>query len=166
MIYMSDYIFLLSSVSVFCGIIHILAPKGEGGALRDNVRLVSALALLCVALFPIGGFLTGLKNTDLDFSDIVSREELTQKYDENFCAAMKEYSEEETERAAEKILFDRFGLKEGDIEIKLYSSVENDNIKIERADIVIYFGGIMQDPKELSDAITELLTCECRIIYK
>ena len=163
---MSGYILLLSSVSVFCGIIHILAPKGEDGGLKSNVRLVCTLALLCVALVPIGGSLAELEGVELDFSDVLERDELAEEYEESFSLAMKEYSEEETERACERILFERFDLKEGDIEVDVFSSVENDVIRVERADIVIYFGAISQKPKELSDAVSDLLLCECRIIYK
>ena len=163
---MGGYIFLLSCVSVFCGIIHILAPKGEGGALRDNVRLVCAMALLCVALMPICRFLSELDGAELGVSDLFDREQLAEKYEESFSQTMKKYSEEETEQACERILFERFGLKAGDVEVDVISSVENDVISVERADIVIYFGAISQNPKELSDTISELLECECRIIYK
>ncbi|MBO7249946.1 MAG: hypothetical protein J6V42_01580 [Clostridia bacterium] len=163
---MGGYIFLLSCVSVFCGIIHILVPKGEDGALRDNVRLVCALALLCVVIAPIGGFLEELENADFDVSDMLDRDQLAGKYEDSFSLAMKEYSDEETEQACERILFERFDLKAGDVEVDIFSGIENDVISVERADIVIYFGAISQNPKELSDTISELLGCECRIIYK
>lgn len=163
---MGEYILLLSCVSVFCGIIHILAPKGEGEGLRENVRFVGALALLCVALLPISEMISGVGDAEIALSDIFEREELEVEYEESFCEAVREYSELEAERVCENILFERFGLGAGDIEVDIFSCVENDKIKTERADILIYFGGITQNPVELSETISELLDCECRIIYK
>ena len=163
---MRDYILTLSLISVFCGIIHILAPSGEGGGLKNNVRLIGALAVLCAALFPIGSFLVQLKESDFDFAASDFEEVGDVNYEEKFCDVMLEYSNESVSEICEKMLIEKFDMEEGDISVVLFSCVENDNIKIERADIEIHFGGITQPPDPLRNTLEEFLGCECRIIYK
>lgn len=163
---MRDYILTLSIISVFCGIIHILAPSGEGGALKNNVRLVSALAVLCVALFPIGNFLIQLSNHDFAFFEEDFGEDLNADYEGEFYDAMLEYSNESVAEICEKKLIEKFGLEDGDVSVVLFSCVENNNIKIERADLEIHFGAITHPPDPLRAELEALLECECRIIYK
>ena len=151
---------------MFCGIIHILAPSGEGGGLKNNVRLISALAVLCVALFPIGDFLIQVRDHDFSLSDGDFGEDLEVDYEGQFCDAMVEYSNESVAESCEKILIEKFDMEDGDISIVLFSSVENNKIKIESADLEIHFGGITQPPKPLERALEDLLGCDCRIIYK
>ena len=163
---MSEYILTLSCISVFCGIIHILAPSGDGGGIKQNLRLISALAVLCVAVYPIGNFLMELKNYELDLSgldlDVTAKAEYEQKFEE----AMLEYSDESVGEICEKMLLEKFDLEDGDVNVVLFSCVENDNIKIQRADLEIYFGAITEPPDPMRESLEELLGCECRIIYK
>lgn len=163
---MRDYILALTLISVFCGIIHILSPSGDGGGLKGNVRLVSALAVLCVALFPIGDFLIQLRDSDFSFTEGEAESSLAEKYESEFCQAMVEYSNESVAEICEKMLIEKFDIEAGDVTVSLFSCVENDNIKIERADIEIHLSGITQPPEPLKEALEEFLECECRIIYK
>ena len=163
---MRDYIIILSCVGVFCGIVHILAPKGEGDGLRGNVRLISALAVLCIAVYPVGDFLITLKDAKLDLLGSLNEEDLKEKYEADFVFTMQKYSDESVEEKCKSILMERFDMRAEDLDIEVYSGVENDNIKIDSADIIIYFGGITKDPDKLSDTLSDILKCECRIIYK
>ena len=163
---MREYILSLCLISVFCGIIHILSPSGEGGGLKNNVRFVSALAVLCVAVFPIGDFLTELKESDISISDGDFGAVDAAVYDEKFCDAMLEYSNESVAQICEEMLIEKFDIEEKDVSVVLFSCVENNNIKIERADLEIHVSGITEPPEPMRDAIEELLGCECRIIYK
>ena len=163
---MRDYILTLTLISVFCGIIHILSPMGEGGGLKGNVRLISALAVLCVALFPIGDFLIQLRDRDLSFSEDAPEDLLGEEYEGELCDAMMEYSGESVARICEKMLAEKFDIDEKDISIVIFSYVENDKIKVERADLEIHIGAITEPPEPLKAALEELLDVECRIIYK
>lgn len=163
---MRDYILTLSLISVFCGIIHILAPSGEGGGLKNNVRLISALAILCVALFPIGNFLIQLRDHDFAFSADDFGGDLNADYEGEFYDAMVEYSNESVAEICEEKLIEKFGLEDGDVSVVIFSCVENNNIKIESADLEIHFGGIIHPPDPLCEELETLLGCECRIIYK
>ena len=163
---MKDYIITLACISVFCGIVQILSPSGDGDGIKKNVRLISALCVLCVAAFPIGDFLIQLRDAELDISDYITKEELDAEYEKLFYEAMVDFSNESVAQRCKKILMSEFDMQEDELDIILFSCVENDNIKIQRADIVIYFGGITQKPEPLRDTIESLLGCECRIIYK
>lgn len=163
---MRDYILTLSLISVFCGIIHILTPSGEGGGLKNNVRLISALSVLCIALFPVGDFLIELRDRDFKFYDGELEENQNVDYEAEFCDAMLEYSNESVSQLSEKMLIEKFDMESGDVSVVLFSCVENNNIKIERADLEIHFGGITYPPEPLREALENFLGCECRIIYK
>ena len=163
---MSEYILTLCSISVFCGVIYILAPSGEGGSLKQNVRLVSALAVLCVAVFPLGSFLMQLGEYDFELAleDFEGADK--GKYEAEFCAAMQEYSDDAVAEICEKTLVEKFGLDADDIKIVIFSCVENNNITIQRADLEIYFGAIAKPSDPMKECLEEMLGCECRIIYK
>jgi hypothetical protein len=163
---MRDYILTLTLISVFCGIIHILSPAGEGGGLKGNVRLISALAVLCVALFPIGDFLIQLRDRDISFSWDAPQDSLAEEYEGELCEAMMKYSSESVAKICEKMLSEKFDIDEKDVSVVIFSSVENDNIKIERADLEIHVGAITHPPDPLKDALEDFLGVECRIIYK
>ena len=163
---MRDYILTLSCISVFCGIIHILSPAGDGGGIKRNIRLITSLCVLCVALFPIGDFLIRLGEYEMDFWDEDFSAALEVEYEEEFLSAMLEYSDETVAELSAKMLLEKFDMQDGDISVVVFSCVENDNIKILRADIEIHPGGISQPPDPLKESLEELLGCECRIIYK
>ena len=161
---MESYIVNLVCVSMFCGIICFLAPSDSG--VKNHIKLITSLSVLCVATFPLGNFLVQLKNADIPPLEFADKESLAEDYEAMFCEAMKEYSNDSVESVCEKILTDKFDLKNEDIDVIISSSVENDKININDATIVIYFGAITEDPKPLLETLEEVLECECRIIYK
>ena len=163
---MKDYILTLSCISVFCGIIHILSPSGEGGGIKKNIRLIASLSVLCVALFPIGDFLIRLSEYEIDFLNEDFSATLEAEYEEEFLSAMLEYSDQTVAEVSEKMLLEKFNMRDGDVSVVVFSCVENDNIKILRADIEIHPGGVSQPLTSLKESLEELLGCECRIIYK
>ncbi len=119
-----------------------------------------------MAVFPIGDFLMRLEDQDFKLLGLESDYVGESNYEEEFRSAMLEYSNESVGEICEKMLIEKFDLEVGDVNVVLLSCVENDNIKIQRADLEIHFGAITEPPEPMRESLEELLGCECRIIYK
>ena len=161
---MEGYIVNLVCVSVFCGIVCFLAPSD--GNIKNHIKLITSIAVLCVALFPLGDFLFRLKNIDLSALEDMGKESLEADYEAMFCDAIKEYSEESVASACKNLLKDKFDLNDDDIDIIISSSVENDKINVDKATVIVYFSAITEDPDPLLETVEKMLNCECQIIYK
>ncbi|MBE6531076.1 MAG: hypothetical protein E7679_03150 [Ruminococcaceae bacterium] len=157
----------LISVSIVCGIVHILAPAGTGEGIRKHVKLISSLCVLCIMIAPISGFIRSLESSEFNIlGEYKESGSLENRYDKIYNDMISAYSAEQIAERCEEILRERFSLEEGDIQVMIYFSSSDNEPVISKAAVILYTGAITKDPREISACVTELLECECEIIYR
>lgn len=163
---MKDYIITLISVSIVCGIVHILTPAGVGDGIRKHVKLISSLCVLCIMIAPIGGFIQSLENSEFNIlGEYGESNTLEDRYDKIYNDMISVYSAEQISKKCEEILRERFSLKEDDVKVMIYFSEEENEPVISKSAVILYTGAIGKDPREISECVSELIKCECEIIY-
>lgn len=163
---MKNYIITLIVVSAFSGIVHILAPESSGDQLRKQIKLVTSLCVLCIAIVPLTGLLRELDGANFDFlSKYTDREELEGRYEDIFKDNLGAYTAQSVANGSEKLLGERFGLDGGDISVRVSVSELEGELFVDRVIVVLHRGALMTDPREIADYIENLLDCECEIIY-
>ena len=163
---MKNYIITLIAVSVFSGIVHILAPEASGDRLRKQIKLVTSLCILCIAIAPLAGLLRELEGANFDFlSKYTDREELGERYEDIFKDSLRAHTAQSVAEGSEKLLGERFGLDGEDISVRVSVSELDDKFFVDSATVILYRTAIMTDPREISEYIETLLECECEIVY-
>ena len=163
---MKDYIITLISVSIICGIVHILAPGGTGEGVKKHVKLISSLCVLCIMIAPVGGFLESLEETEFKIlGEYTQSDDQKNEYDKIYNDMISEYSAEQISKKSEEILRERFFLKEGDIRVTVCFSESESGTVISEVAVVLYSGAVGKNPREISACVEEILKCKCEIIY-
>ena len=163
---MKDYIITLICVSVFSGIIEILSPDSAGDSLRKQIRLITSLCVLCVAISPIAGVISGISGAEFDFlSDYTDREELESKYEEIFKNNLGEHTAESVASESAQMLCESLGIDTDDLEVHLSLVDLEGELTARDVTVTLYRSAVATDPRIISDYIEELLGCKCEIIY-
>ncbi|MBO5845829.1 MAG: hypothetical protein J6Q77_04205 [Clostridia bacterium] len=163
---MSKYIITLISLSVFSGVIHMLVPESSGDRLRGQIKLVTALCVLCIAIAPLAGLLKDIGGSDFDFfSKYTDKEDLEMQYEDIFKDSVGRYTAQDVARRSEELVCEKFGLDEEDLSIRASVSELEGRLSVDSATVMLYSGAIMTDPREIAEYLESLLECECEIVY-
>ena len=163
---MKDYIITLICVSVFSGVIEILSPDSAGDSLRKQIRLITSLCVLCVAISPIAGVISSISGAEFDFlSGYTDRGELESKYEEIFKNNLGEHTAESVASESEQMICESLGIDHDDIEVRLSLVELEGELTARDVTVTLYRSAVATDPRMISDYIEELLGCKCEIIY-
>ena len=163
---MKEYVITLVSVSIICGIIQTLAPESAGDALRKYVKLASSLCLLCMILAPVSSFVVEVRENGLDIGEKwFDSEKAEEKYEEVYKESIGQYTAAELEEICEKEAAERFGIERSIFDISVLVVSENENLGVDRAVLSLHKTTDKNDPRDIAEFISSMLSCECEIIY-
>ena len=161
---MKGYIFSLLGAAIIAGIAEVVVPAGEGGGLKKQIRAVSSLIILCVIIAPAG------KRIDFDFDSIADAifgdfEEGGdyQKYEDIMKDGLTAAGLKNIESGLAVLLSDRFGVPEGECEVRAFAEGGGDDAYLSKVVIELSGGSIFKNPYEIEDYVSELLDCECAV---
>ncbi len=150
-------------LSLLCSFFEILAPEGIGGGLKKHIRLVASLCVFCFSIAPICNFISELKDGGSSLDEIgAERDEMEMNYDEIYNANLSAETADVLERRCCALLCEEFSAEEG-IDVEIILSKE---FNVEYAALLVYPSAVLLDPRPMSERLSEMLGCECRIIYQ
>ena len=146
---------------VIGAIVTLLSPEGEGGGLKNHVRLAVGLVLVTVSVSPIIGFVNTLSGLDVDsiigevgYGD---KEEYESIFYEGYGAAEIENLKE----GVKSILLEKFDIKNDECYISVITGEDKDGKRaLKRIFINFYGAAIMKNTEEIEDYLSKLLGCE------
>ena len=144
----------------------MLVPESSGDRLRGQIKLVTALCVLCIAIAPLAGLLKDIGGSDFDFfSKYTDKEDLEMQYEDIFKDSVGRYTAQDVARRSEELVCEKFGLDEEDLSIRASVSELEGRLSVDSATVMLYSGAIMTDPREIAEYLESLLECECEIVY-
>lgn len=162
---MKEYIITLIGVSIFCGLVEMLSLSEEN--FKKHIRLIASLCVLCVAIAPMGELINMIKNYDIEEeSDIFEGEDINDKYYDIYVSNLGEHTAESIEENTKRILADEFDMEHDDFDVIVLLDLSEEKFTVEKVSVLLYPKSIFKDPHKISDYISNLLKCECEIIYK
>lgn len=163
---MKDYIVTLIAVSLFCGMIELLAPSGSENGLKNHIRLISSLCVLAISLVPIGELISEISNGEIaSIIEWDEREELEGKYEEMFRDRLAFCTAEGISKECEQMISEKFEVDEDDINVSVKLSGDGGAVAVDMVTVTLFSGAVFKDPHSISEYLSSLLECECEIIY-
>ena len=144
----------------------MLVPESSGDRLRGQIKLVTALCVLCIAIAPLAGILKDIGGANFDFlSKYTDRESLEMQYNDILKESLGRYTAQDVAKRSEELVCEKFGLDEEDLSIRASVSELDGKLSVDSATVMLYSGAIMTDPREIAEYLESLLECECEIVY-
>lgn len=154
---MAEYLITLVTVSIVCGIVSILSPKGDTG---KYVSFICGVCILGIMVDPIADV---IKNFD-GLSDSIDKsfvEDSKEYYENIFKDNLKKESVEQAEQMTEERLSADLNIERESFAVQLL--LEDNTVK--KAVVTIFPSGISIDTGEVIGYIEAILKCPCVIIY-
>ena len=164
---MKEYIITLVGAALFCGFVEMLSPDGEGGGIKKHIKLLSSLCILCILIAPLVSFAQEVKAYDLGAAlSEIGDETYDEKYDEICNKSIASYSESELGRICEERLMRELDVEQGGVRVDVRTEYQNDILSVTLATVRIYPEALAKDPRDMERIVSEMLGCECEIIYE
>ncbi len=153
------YIISLFVTALVATLAGILAPSGEGGGIARHLRLVAALAVVCVLISPTLILVEGLRNAMNGEweSDTSSKEEIYEEMQGAMQAASKQYFVQMLSETLAK----EFDIAEDDLRCHVVWQGDGEEMRPERVTVVLSGKAIWKDPSRIENFVSALLGCEC-----
>ena len=162
---MKEFFLTLISVSLVCCFASMLAPDKKGGGLRSSVGFACGICALFIVVDPIISF-ANLLFSDEGESIYGSYESGEYDYEKIFDSTLLDMSAASIELELERMLADTFSLAEESIGVELSLAEIDGEYLPERVTVTLGGTAMLTDAHEIERCIEELLSCECRVIYK
>lgn len=163
---MKEYVLSVVITAAFAGGIIAFTPSGRNGGMEKHMKLLTALALICVTVSPLISFLTSLKDfrlSDISVDSFANTEKI--EADRVFSESLAEYSCRELETQLESILCREFSVDKRDIAVTCEYGFMNDGLSVElkRTVVCLYGIAIFKDPYGIEARVSELtgVYCDC-----
>lgn len=158
---MKAYIISVMLVAVIASIVTVIAPEGEGGGLKNHVRLAVGIAILPIIIIPIISFAETVRDFDSQgfFGEI--NEGDMDKYESIFEEGYLSAESENLREGIAVMLKDRFGIERDECYISV-SILQNESgeRRLERIFINLYGKAVFKDTGEIEAFLSQLFSCE------
>ena len=163
---MREYFGTLLCVACICGVAEMLAPNGNRGGLKRQVRFICALTIVCVVAAPIGNLLVELKNQGVGDGFIFGSDTKESEYERVFLEYVEEQNATSIANRLKSELCERFDISCESIDVTVVLTAENDTCTIKSITVFVGLGAITKDPHMIIEYVKERTNVECEIIYK
>ncbi len=160
---MTPYILSLVAASIAAAVVELLAPRGQGGRLSAQVRMVAGLFLLVALLVPLKDGLSYLSDlTDGGNIEIPAYE--APDYEATLKASLLSLGSEELSVWVKDILESEFSLSAQNTEV-IPVWAEDDELPATLAEVCIVLSGAdrLADPHPIETFFSDTLGCPCRV---
>ncbi len=159
---MKSYLTALFITSLAVAVAGLLSPEGARGGLARGVRLVGALALICVLIAPLGDVLVGLRAIsggdislppEWDMGDNGTDDQLDMILGESARTYVAEMLTQTLER--------EFGIAVGDVRCSITWKTEDGGDVPTEVRVALSGRAIWKDAHAIADHVQALLGCPC-----
>lgn len=155
---MKATLFSLLAVSLSATLFMLMVPGKDGKGTRPALRVLCALPLLCLFLYPVGTLLSGENDLTAIFPDAAESE--TSAYEEIFLNTVNAGGGRALEESIQKWLSAEFGIspEESEVIVSLDPSGKP-------ASVFVRLSGsaLTQNPRKIKAALAKNLTCALEV---
>ena len=166
---MKNYMYSLISFSFAFGILLALAPDGVRKGLKNHVKLIGVLSLLCILISPATTFIESLGHLVSGDASIIfgelRKEELYDKYEEIYESCLDGSYGENVGAAVKDSLFARFGIKKENCRVLTeLSDSDGDGVRTpEKITVILSGEDRFRDPEKIMEFVWEIFGCESTV---
>ena len=158
---MKMYVIAIVVVGVIGSVIRLLSPHGEGGGLKNHVRLAVGIATIPICIFPLLSFMDEVRSFDV--GDVIGELEGEQieEYESIFEDGYLSAEEENLREGIARILADKYGIERSDCYILVKISTDKDGKRrLDRIFINLYGSAVWKDTGSIEKYLSSLFSCE------
>lgn len=147
-------------VAVIVGVCGMLTPDGDT---KKYVRFAGALCLICAIAAPLA---SGISEWEPQLEELISSEEIKEKYDEIYKNEIKEGAKSNAETLIRNSVLKQFDLPDGSLEVILELSDDGSSYSIKSAHVILKHSAVFADPRKISEYVNSELGCPCLVVYE
>ena len=157
---MDNFLLILVGVAILVGVVEIVSPEGD---LKKYVRFAGSLCILLAIVVPVYSFFAdGIPKLD----GLMEEGSQESDYNEIFMSAIADGSRATAENVIREGISSRFSLDADRLSVSISICRDGERYFADRATVGLYSSFINVDPVEISDYVSEILGCECEVIYQ
>ena len=164
---MTAYILPLLSAILAAAVVELLAPKGEGGRLAAQIRMIAGLFLLAALLQPIREGIALLRDAATgqlaDRLEAVILDVTPEDYESALGDTLTSVGREEVEAWVGNLLETRFSVPPSGCTVFAACDCTDRTLCITEVRISLHGQYVLQDPHPIEKAVTEALGCPCYV---
>lgn len=160
---MKIYILSIVGAALLCAVVTSLSPDGKNGGIVKHVRLLAALALLCVIVGPALSFVKTLVNADFNSYISVPTDDLYSSSEKLFAEKLSEMNAAGLENEIEKCLASEFDINVNDMSVRAEYEASGDGVRFTRILVTLSGKAMFQNPHKIEDYVKTVtgLPCDC-----
>ena len=150
----------LLGAALLIGVLETLCPKKH----ERHLRLLSGLCLVAILIAPLPSYLA---QAEAIFPNLQGENEENAEsvYDEIYHQTILNFNEQEIEKMTKEKILQAFSTSDDDISVSVSLAVEEDNVLLKKATVVVRGSAILIDPRELQACVEDFLGCPCEVVY-
>ncbi len=158
---MKIYVISVVVIGVIGAIIRLLSPDGEGGGLKNHVRLATGIAIIPICIFPLLTFIDGVRGFDADAIFGELEEGKKQEYESIFEEGYLSAEEDNLREGIAGILKSRYEIDRSDcyVSVNILTANGGDR-RLDRIFINLYGSAIWKDTASIEEYLSSLFGCE------
>ena len=163
----NSYVLTLLSASLAAAVVTLLSPKGEGGRMTAQIRMIAGLFLLAALLPPLRTGIDLLR--DAVNGDLTARLESmlphgdTDSYEAAFGDTLTAVSRAEVEDFARSALQTEFGIPPENCAVSAVCTYEEELLSLSELRISLHGSHSLVNPHPIEVYFTEQLKCPCYV---
>ena len=158
---MKFYIISVVIIGIVGSLIRLLSPSGEGGGLKNHVKLAIGIAIIPISIFPLTSFINEIRNFDASDIDMWQENEKMEEYESIFEEGYLLAEEENLKLGIVDILKNKFDIDSSECYVSVKISTGSDmKRRLERIFINLYGSAIWKDTVSIEKYLSSLLGCE------
>lgn len=159
---MSEYLMSVIGGALLAGVVVNLLPEGGGEGMKKYVKLLAALCVLTILISPAVSLLESLGTLARGgFEGLISDNRTD--FEGEYRGYMLEVGKENIERGVAALLFDKYGIPEGECRVKAEVREGDEGLELIRINITLSGRSALRDPYAIEGYLSGLLDCECRV---
>lgn len=159
---MKAYILSLTGAALIAAAVTVLAPDGKGGGISKHIRLLTALALLCVITAPAVKFVGSLFSYDLPgLTEIADSADGYTAQERLFYESLSAMSCQSLENELKTLIMSRFNIREGDVTVRAEYATGEGTVEVNRIVVTLSGTAVFRSPYEIEEYIETLAGVDC-----
>jgi hypothetical protein len=164
---MREYVLTLIGAALVTSLASMIAPEGKIG---KYIAFAGGLCILCVSISPIYSFISGISGADgKDLPEYVFGEYAGQEDGEAFLDVyeknLMDMGAENMSQGLKNMLCRDLKINTENIEVCVQLVESEEKYLPKKVSVVLYRSAVICDPREISGYVSELLGCECEVVY-
>ena len=158
---MSEYLLTLAGVSILSGVVTML---GADGGMKNYIRLVCSLSVLCVLISPLITLAAGGELSLDGLWDSLNGEEID--YEEIYKESLESYEIETANQYLKRSIKESLSVDPSDFDVSIQTVSKNGITEAESVWVILRDKGVLADPDAIVSLVNSQLKCPAIIVYE